>query len=108
MSEAVAGVLAFIQAGLTGGEGGASSGVEAVRYTSSPSPPLALKRGGPPSPGSLFGDGIPPAASDAILVLILLLTGAISVVAVVADSAGQGPRHWQWRRRIINRLPWLR
>jgi hypothetical protein len=108
MTQAVAQVLAFIGAGFAGQDGGARGGVEAVRFTASPSKLSAGERAGSSSHVGLFGAGLPPAASDAILVLILLLAGAISVVAVVADSAGQGPRHWQWRRRIINRLPWLR
>lgn len=108
VTQTVVGALAFVDAGFAGGKGGAASGVEAVRYTSNPSRSSAAKRSGSPSRGWLFGTGIPPTASDAILVLLLLLAGGIALAALAADSAGQGPRHWQWRRRIINRLPWLR
>ena len=108
MSQAVARVLAYIGARFAAQEGGARGGVKDVRFSASPSTLSAGKRDGSSSHVGLFGAGLPSAASDAILVLILLLAGAISVVAVVADGAGQGPRHWQWRRRIINRLPWMR
>jgi hypothetical protein len=54
--------------------------------------------------GRVLGVDVPPVASDLIIVLLLgtLLGGA--VVLLFADAAGKGPRHEEWRRRVINRL----
>jgi hypothetical protein len=38
----------------------------------------------------------------------MLMAGALAVAAVLADAAGQGPRHAQWRHRIADRIRSLR
>jgi hypothetical protein len=53
---------------------------------------------------SLLRLGLPPEASDAILILLLVLAACVTLVAVLGDEAGQGPRHASWRRRVGNRL----
>ena len=30
----------------------------------------------------------------------------VAMQAVLADAAGQGPRHEQWRQRVVNRIRW--
>jgi hypothetical protein len=110
MGTTVASVLAFIASGF-GGEGGtgigARGGVEAVRYNVPP-PLQRVKSSEPSALGGLLGADIPPLVSDIALILLLLLAAGIAVSLVLADAAGKGPRHEAWRRRIINRTPWLR
>jgi hypothetical protein len=103
--QVLGGLVGFLQAAF-GDEAQPAGGVEAVRYTANPSPPVAIP--GTSTRGSVLGDDISPAAGDAILALIALLLAAVTVAVVVADSAGQGPRHPQWRQRVIDRLPWRR
>jgi hypothetical protein len=101
-SELVGAAAAYIGAGLGGSN--ARGGVEAVRYESTPSP-----RRQPSSSmlGRALGADIPPVASD--IILVLLLGGlALVVMLVMADAAGQGPRHELWRQRVVNRLRSLR
>lgn len=110
MGGAVANVLAFISSGFGGGEGtgaGARGGVEAVSY-SAPPPLQRVKAAQPSVLGGLLGADISPLVSDVALILLLLLAAAVAVSLVLADAAGKGPRHEAWRRRIINRTPWLR
>jgi hypothetical protein len=52
--------------------------------------------------GSLLGLG--SEASDAILIVLLSLAAGVTLLVVLGDEAGQGPRHASWRRRIGNRL----
>jgi len=111
MGATVANVLAFIASGFGGEAGtgvGARGGVEAVRYDAPP-PLQQVKPSEPSALGGLLGADIPPLVSDVALILLpLLLAAAIAVSLVLADAAGKGPRHEAWRRRIINRTPWLR
>jgi hypothetical protein len=107
VSELLAGVMAFIGVGFGSGEAGPTSGVKAVSFSFKPSRAHSTIPNHS-SHGGLFGAAIPEAASDVILVLLLLFGAGVAVSVVVADNAGQGPRHWQWRRRVINRLPWWR
>jgi hypothetical protein len=58
--------------------------------------------------GRILGADTPPVASDVILVLLLSMALGLLVVLVIADAAGQGPRHELWRQRVINRLRSLR
>ncbi len=86
------------------GSGVATGGVEGVRYAKSPSPApsgLGEKRS---SPGidTLLGINAPPAASEAWLVILVVLPGVLLVAFLFADQLGLGPRHWRWR------LPWTR
>jgi len=110
MGTTVANVLAFIASGF-GGEGGtgagARGGVEAVSYNAPP-PLQRVKPSEPSVLGGLLGADISPLVSDVALILLLLLAAGIAVSLVLADAAGKGPRHEAWRRRIINRTPWLR
>jgi hypothetical protein len=43
-----------------------------------------------------------------ILVLLLLTVAGLTIGLVLADAAGQGPRHEQWRQRVANRIRSLR
>jgi hypothetical protein len=106
-STAVAGLLVFI-AEFDKGAAGPRGGVEAVRYEAEPSPPRAVLPAPPSSRDAALGADISPLESGVILALLLLLGGSLVVGLVVADNAGLGPRHAAWRRRIINRVPWLR
>jgi hypothetical protein len=86
------------------GNGVATGGVEGVRYAKSPSRAprgLGEKRS---SPGidTLLGINAPPAASEAWLVILVVLPGVLLVAFLFADQLGLGPRHWRWR------LPWTR
>lgn len=101
--------MAFIGAGFGSG-GGAPAGspgeFKTVSFDTSSGPRLAAA--GPTLVGRVLGADVPPVASDLVVVLLLvMLTGAV-VVLVVADAAGQGPRHEQWRTRMVNRLRALR
>jgi hypothetical protein len=90
--------------GITGGpstDGGViveASYAQPATRTGSGSGPASRPRGG------LLGAAIPAAASDAILVALLLLAAFVTIVVVLGDEAGLGPRHGDWRRRIGNRL----
>ena len=106
-STAVAGLLVFI-AQFGDAQAGPRGGVEAVRYAAEPSPPRAVL---PPPPSSRVGPlgaDVSPLAGGVMLALLLLLGSSLVVGLVLADNAGLGPRHAAWRRRIINRIPWLR
>jgi hypothetical protein len=105
MSEVVARVAAFIGAGFGGGQIGATGGVKAVSY-SAPAPKPAGARSS--TIGGLLGANISTVASDVILGLLLLMAGGLAVAVVAADAAGQGPRHEQWRQRVVNRIRWMR
>ncbi len=96
---AVAAVMTFRASSF--GAPQARAGVEAARYEAAPSP--ALPRASSSEKG-LLGDGLSPAANEATLTLVLLLTFALVTSAVVVDAAGSGPRHPRWRRRMRNRI----
>jgi hypothetical protein len=104
-SEAVNGAMALIGAKFGGEQARAAGGVEAVSYISSPVKP---SRGSSSTLGRVLGADISPVASDVILILLLLSALGMAVLLVVADGAGQGPRHEQWRQRVVNRLRSLR
>lgn len=107
MSEVVARVASFIGAGFGGGQPTATGGVKAVSYSAAP-PAKAVGTRSSTMLGRLLGADIPAVASDVILVLLLTIgTGAL-VLVVMADAAGLGPRHEQWRQRVINRVRWFR
>jgi DNA-directed RNA polymerase specialized sigma24 family protein len=97
--ESGTGSTAFVSTTLSGSQPVATGGVAAARYSKPP----------PRSPqqttvGRILGTGITPLASHLILILLALLVGASTVALVLADAAGQGPRHEQWRQRVINRV----
>jgi hypothetical protein len=110
--DTASGLVAFGSFGSFGppiGEvGGATGGVKGARYIKLPSrerPRLGTK---PSSPGtaSLLGLNIPPVASDATLLILIVLALVLLVSFVFADASGLGPRHEQWRRRWMRRFPW--
>jgi hypothetical protein len=100
------GVMTFIGANLGGIGPQATGGVEAVRYESTPA--KSGDRASSSIVGGILGANISPTASDVILVLALLMALGALVALVLADAAGQGPRHEQWRQRMVNRLRALR
>ena len=87
------------------GQGSATGGVEAVSYSSPAPKPLGTRRS---TIGAILGADIPAVASDLILVLLLLTVAGLTIGLVLADAAGQGPRHEQWRQRVANRIRSLR
>jgi hypothetical protein len=106
MSEVVARVASFVGAGFGGGHASAArGGVKGVSYNAAPAKPPAARSS---TVGAVLGADIPAVASDVILILLALMAGALAVAAVLADAAGQGPRHAQWRRRVADRIRSLR
>ncbi|MEA2335694.1 MAG: hypothetical protein QOG40_2184 [Solirubrobacteraceae bacterium] len=105
IGEFVAGVASFIGAGFGGGQLGATGGVKAVSY-SAPAPKPAGVRSS--TIAGLLGAGISTVASDVLLGLLLLMAGGVAVTVILADAAGLGPRHEQWRRRVLNSIRWMR
>jgi hypothetical protein len=104
--EVVEAAMSFIGAGFGGGgQAGTTGRMEVASFKTSR--PL-LPTPGPTLVGRVLGAGVPQVASDLIVVLLLVTLLGATVVLVVADAAGQGPRHEQWRRRVINRLRALR
>ena len=106
-SAIVTSALSFVGAGLGGAAAPhrATGGVEAVRYSARAVPPSTAK---PSTLGRILGADIPPVASDLLLVLLALLVVGSVVALVIADAAGQGPRHELWRQRVVNRFRSLR
>jgi hypothetical protein len=105
MSETVTSIAAFIGAGFGNGPGGATGGVKAVSYSAPATKPAGSRSS---TIGSILGADIPPVASDVIMLLLLLMAAGLAVSVVLADAAGQGPRHEQWRQRVVNRFRSLR
>ncbi|MFI4990235.1 MAG: hypothetical protein ACHQHO_04900 [Solirubrobacterales bacterium] len=103
--DAVDGFMLPLDATFDGAGAHAAGGVEAVSYVSLPIGRIPLS---PSTLGVLFAAGAPPVASDVILVLALLGGLGMAVTLLIADAAGQGPRHELWRRRVVNRLRSLR
>jgi hypothetical protein len=104
--ELVNGVFAFIGTTFGDGQAGATGGVKAVRYVSRPTtPPSSAAQS---TLGRILGANIGPTASDVLLVLLVLMGLGAIVAVVLADAAGQGPRHEVWRQRVINRIRSLR
>jgi hypothetical protein len=104
--EVVNGVLAFIGTNFGDGQGVAKGAVKAVRYespaTTLPAPPAESTL------GTILGTNISATASDVLLALLALMGLGTIVAVVLADAAGQGPRHEAWRQRVINRIRSLR
>jgi hypothetical protein len=103
--EDVEATMALIGAGLGGGHVGRIGRTEVASFrasrpaASTPAPTLV---------GRILGADVPPVASDLIIVLLLGMLLGGTVVLLIADSAGHGPRHEQWRRRVINRVRAMR
>jgi hypothetical protein len=76
----------------------ATGGVEGVHYAKSPSPaPRGLgEKQASPGNETLLGINAPPAASEAWLVILVVLPGLLLVGFLFADRLGFGPRHWKW------------
>jgi hypothetical protein len=105
MGEVVARVAAFIGAGFGGGQAGATGGVKAVSYSAPAPKPAGIRSS---TIAGLLGAGISTVADDVLLGLLLLMAGCVVVTVILADAAGLGPRHEQWRQRILNRIRWMR
>ena len=97
--------MSLIGAGLGGGPAGTSGRTEVASFRASK--PLASTPG-PTLVGRILGTDVPPVASDLIIVLLLGMLVGGAVMLLIADAAGHGPRHEQWRRRVINRLRSMR
>lgn len=102
--EVVEAAMSLIGAGL-GGRAGTIGQTEVASFRASR--PLASTPG-PTLVGRILGTDVPPVASDLIIVLLLGMLLGGTVVLLIADAAGHGPRHEQWRRRVINRLRAMR
>jgi len=98
------GLPALIGFGAPFGSSVASGGVEGVRYAKSPSrAPRGLGgKQSSPSSDTLLGINAPPAASEAWLVILVVLPGLLLLAFLFADQLGFGPRHWKWWP------PWMR
>jgi hypothetical protein len=94
--------ISLIGAGL-GGHGGV--GQTKVASFKASRPPASTS--GSTLVGRVLGVDLPRVASDLILLLLLAMLGG-TVVLLVADAAGMGPRHEQWRRRMVNRVRSMR
>lgn len=65
----------------------------------------ALASGTPSSGVSVLGLHLPPdAAHGALLATLALLVGMLLIALAIADDAGIGPRHPEWRARFVYRL----
>jgi hypothetical protein len=98
----IAEAVAF--AGPSAGQGGfaATGGVEAARYIFSPPSRHEIKPA-ESSSGSLLGE-ISPTASDAIVVLLLVIGAAIAAGILVTHGSGHSPPWRRWRRRLADGL----
>jgi hypothetical protein len=105
MSEVVARVASFIAAGFGGGQLSATGGVKAVSYNAPAPRPAGIRSS---TIAGLLGAGISTVADDVLLGLLLLMAGGVAVTMILADAAGLGPRHEQWRARVVNRIRWMR
>ncbi len=105
LPEIVAGVVSYLGASFGTQAGGARAGVEAARYEASANSrgPISVPTSASSSHG-LLGTDIPPVAGGVILLVLALLAVALVISAVIADAAGQGPRHRLWRARMIERF----
>jgi hypothetical protein len=103
--EIVEAAMSLIGAGFGGGHAGTLGRTDVASFKASR--PLASTPG-PTLVGRVLGVDVPPVASDLIIVLLLGMLLGGTVVLLVADAAGQGPRHEQWRRRVVNRLRSMR
>jgi hypothetical protein len=103
--EVVEAAMSLIGASFGGGHAGTIGRTEVASFRASR--PLASTPG-PTLVGRVLGVDVPPVASDLIIVLLLGMLLGGTVVLLVADAAGQGPRHEQWRRRVVNRLRSMR
>jgi hypothetical protein len=91
-------------AGPSAGQGGfgATGGVEAARYIFAPPSRHEIKPA-ESSSGSLLGE-ISPTASDAIVVLLLVIGAAIAAGMLVIHGSGHSPPWRRWRRRFADGL----
>lgn len=103
--EVVEATMALVGAGLGGGHGGKIGRVEVASFRASRP---AASTHAPTLVGRILGADVPPVASDLIIVLLLGMLLGGSVMLLIADSAGHGPRHEQWRRRVVNRVRAMR
>ena len=96
--------------GFAGPGARAAGGVEAARYAKSPAGQASQKvrqtAGGSDSHGTILGTDISPKAGDAMLTILVVLAAVLMVGILFADGMGLGPRHREWRRRWMHRLPW--
>jgi hypothetical protein len=100
----VARAASFVAAGFGGQQGGAVAGVKPVSFAA-PARPAGTR---PSTSDGLLGTGISDVASGLLIGLLLLGAGGVAVALILADAAGQGPRHEQWRLRVGNRIRRLR
>jgi hypothetical protein len=100
--EVVEAAISLIGAGLGGHPGIGQAKVASFKASR---PPASTP--GSTLVGRVLGVDIPRVANDLILLLLLAILGG-TVVLLVADAAGMGPRHEQWRRRVVNRVRAMR
>jgi hypothetical protein len=105
LGEVVAGVESFIATGFGKGRAIPTGGVEAVTYSAAPTKPAGRRSS---AFAGLLGNDIPGVAGQLLLVLALLMGAGLLVGVVLADAAGKGPRHEQWRQRVAQRIRSLR
>ncbi len=103
--QVVAGVMSFIGAAFGAGPGELHGGLKPVSYDLDPKGLRAFLPHAQRSDDGPLGAGISPAATDALLALVLVLVaGLVMTVAAVVGAAGRGPRDPEWRRRVAARF----
>lgn len=98
LAMAVSAIASYLATSFDERSGAARAGVEAVRYDAPARKPTRAQGDG------LLGAEVSPIPGGAISVLVFVLVAILAVTALIADAAGHGPRHEQWRRRMIGRL----
>jgi hypothetical protein len=106
--EVVDAAMTLIGAGFGGGKAPAAPSGEFRTVSFDTASSRLLTAPDPTLVGRVLGADVPPVASDLVVTLLLVMLVGGLVVLVVADAAGQGPRHEEWRRRVLNRLRALR
>jgi hypothetical protein len=102
--QVVGGVMSFIGAAFGAGPGEMHGGLEPVSYNLDPNSLRAFLSHPAGSDDGSLGAAISPAATDALLALLLMLVAGVLVAIVVVGAAGRGPRDPEWRRRVATRF----
>ncbi|HLB21883.1 MAG TPA: hypothetical protein VK605_07210 [Solirubrobacteraceae bacterium] len=102
--QVVGGVVSFIAGAFGAGPGELHGGLAPVSYNLDPNSLRAFLPHAKGSDDGLLGTAISPAATDALLALLLVLAAGVLVAIVVVGASGRGPRDPEWRRRAAMRF----
>jgi hypothetical protein len=103
-SQVVSGVMSFIGGAFGAGPGDPHAKLAPASYSLDPSSLRAFLPHAKGSDDGLLGAAISPAATDALLALLLVLAAGVLLAVVVVGASGRGPRDPEWRRRAAARL----